>query len=400
MRLILELRMKPLLVGLLLLNGCGGIVLSRPMTAKSGLDFQAPANAYYFLPLVKIRLIAERRSPPDQHKVLREQESRAATSESTQEDGRTIKTSTKGTSDTTKVATESTGSGTDCTLTLKDTLTEPDSRYMFSLVHRRNLFADDQVAITIGANGLLVKVETTSEGKAGQVVLGLAELAKDLLKASAGLPTDVGVFDLKKGPFQYELILDPTDATAVSSVNSDLDRRGCNLLIDVQPPETAHVRTKPTPPTSRGGIYYRPALPYVITFKTRDESRARESIRSAQTIYLPNAAPILSFDIYRPAFVKFIQTVEFENGMLKSFNLTKPSEAVGLINLPVELAKSIVSIPSELFKFRIETTQDEGGLLEAQRKLIEARWQLHEKQDELRKAQEEAQKGKAEESRQ
>jgi hypothetical protein len=57
----------------------------------------------------------------------------------------------------------------------------------------------------------------------------------------------------------------------------------------------------------------------------------------------------------------------------------------------VDLAKSIVAIPSELFKFRVETTRGEAGVLEAQQKLLEAQKQLLEKQAELRKAQEEAQ---------
>lgn len=353
---------------LVLLAGCGGVVSSRHVTTTSTIKDPFPANAYYFLPLIKVRLIAEGTSAPTERA---------------------------------------------CTLTLKETLTEPDPRYMFSLSHLSDIFADDQVTITLAANGLLTKVETTSEGKAGQVLLKLAELAKEIMKASAGLPTDVKALDLKKEPFHYDVILDPTDAKAVGALNEDLNKRGCNLLIDVRPPEfpsatgVAQSETQTPrpaggtsnpndPPTAvRNGIFYRPALPYIISFKTKDESRATESIRTAQTIYLPNAAPVLAFDIKRPAFVKFTQTVEFENGMLKSSSVTKPSEAVGFVSIPVELAKSIVAIPSELFKFRVETIQGEVGVLEAQRKLLEAQRQLLEKQGELQKAQEEAQKRQA-----
>ncbi len=338
---------------LLLLAGCGGVVSSSHMTTASTINNPFPANAYYFLPLVKVRLIAER-----------------------------------------------TSASAPCTITLKDTLTEPDPRNMFSLSHLSNIFADDQVTITVAANGLLAKVETTSEGKAGQVLLKLAELAAEIMKASTGLPIAPAAPGLAPGErlFQYEVILDPTDKDAVSAVNTDLNNRGCNLLIDVQSPKfplATESAQNETPAAVRKGILYRPALPYVISFKTKDESLDTKSVRTEQTIYLPNEAPVLAFDIKRPAFVKFTQTIEFDNGMLKGSSVTKPSEAVGFVSIPVDLAKSIVGIPSALFNFRVETTKGEAGVLEAQQNLLEAQGKLLEEQEKLRKAQEEAQTSQA-----
>jgi hypothetical protein len=348
----------------LVLQAChGGIVSSSHVTTTSTINEPFPANAYYFLPLVKVRLIAERKS------------------------------GTPG-----------------CTLKLKETLTEPDPRYMFSLSHLSDIFSDDQVTITLATNGLLTKVETTSEGKIGEVLVKLAELTTEIMKASAGLPTGGAALRPTEAPLQYEMVLDPTDKDAVSAFNTDLNNRGCNLQIDVRPPEfpsvigsaknesqqsrQAGATSNPNNPPAavRNGIFYRPALPYIISFKTKDESRAPEIVRTAQTVYLPNAAPVLTFDIKRPAFVKFTQTVEFENGMLKNSSVTKPSEAIGFVSIPVDIAKSIVAIPSELFKFRVETTKGEAGVLDAQKSLLEAQTQLLEEQDKLRKAKEEAQK--------
>jgi len=47
----------------------------------------------------------------------------------------------------------------------------------------------------------------------------------------------------------------------------------------------------------------------------------------------------------------------------------------------------VVRVARILVKFRVETTQGEAGVLEAQQKLLEAQKQLLEKQAELRKAQ-------------
>ncbi len=381
-----------------LLGGCGGVVASRHLTTASSVNDPSPATAYYFLPMVKVRLIAERKSAAGERKISRERESKAATTETT-EGEKTTRKSTTTTSETSKTTTAGIATGRACTLTLQETLTEPDPRYLFTLSHLGDIFADDQVTITLAANGLLAKVETTSEGKAGQVVVKVAELAKEVMKASTGLPTGVKALDRKQGPFRYEAILDPTDAGAVEALNRDLDTRGCNLVVDVRPPAfpPAGDALTPTPASgeARDGIYYRPALPYVISFRTREESDATESVRTAQTIYLPNAAPVLAFDIARPAFVKFTQMVEFENGMLKSSKITRPSEAVGFVSIPVELAKSIVAIPSELFKFRVETTKSEAGVLEAQQKLLEAERQPLETQEGLWQALEEAREREA-----
>ena len=379
------------LVCFILLAGCGGILSSRHMTTTSTtIMHPSPANAYYFLPLVKIHLIAERKSASAQQTVSREQESSTATSETTEE-GKTTKKSSSDTSDTREKAPAQMIAGRGCTLTLRETLTEPDSRYMFLLSHLTDIFADDKVTITMAANGLLAKVDTTSEGKAGEVVLKGAELATEIMKASIGLPA-VKALAPTEMPFKYEVILDPTDAEAVTHFNTDLESQGCNLLVEVRAPEIASAATKQNDPpnAARDGIFYRPALPYIITFKTKDEKKAKESVRTVQTIYLPNAAPILALDIKRPSFVKSTQTIEFENGLLKSWSITKPSEALGFVSIPVGAVKSIAAIPSELFTFRVQTIQGEAGVLQAQQKLLDAQKDLLRMQEELRKAQEEA----------
>lgn len=366
-----------ILACLILLSGCGGIVSSRQITTISTIMDPIPANAYYFLPLVKIHLIAEgnKATAAEQKRFMEQMAKRAADPSGT----------------TNSVATSETG----CILTLKETLTEPDPRYMFSLSHLTNIFADDQVTITIAANGLLAHLKITSEGQAGQVLQKVVGLAGEIMKASVGLPTGDTIKRHKEEPFpfRYEAILDPTNAGEVETFNSYLKERSCNLLVEVKPPDPALVAANQNDPINavRNGIYYRPALPYVITFK----SNVGVSIKTAQTIYLPNAAPVLVFDIKRPSFVKFTQSIDFDNGMLKGSTIHKPSEALGFVGIPGDIVKSIVAIPSALFKFRVETIQGETGVLEAQRKLLDAQKQLLEKQAELRNAQEEAQKRQA-----
>ena len=143
---------------LTLSSGCAGIVSSKQMTRQTApIPSPTPSNAYYFLPMVKIRLIAERK--PINTSDPKERVQKTQTTEVT-EDSKTTKKKTVDTTDTEKTKTEI--SPLQCTLTLKETLTEPDPRRMFNLSHIYNILADDQVTITMDANGLLEKVETTS----------------------------------------------------------------------------------------------------------------------------------------------------------------------------------------------------------------------------------------------
>jgi hypothetical protein len=215
---------------LFLSSGCSSLVSSTQIELAA-IKTPTPSTAYYFLPLVKIHLIAERKKWD-----------------------------------------------AECTSTISEVLTEADPRYMFTLWHEPNVFADDEVTITLGPNGLLGKVETTSEGKAGQVVLKLTELAEAVMKASAGVPTvrQPG----KVAPFRYEAILDPDANEEVETFNNVLKTSyQCNIALKVDPPPIRLCRRgngkgpcigkvgEDPIVEKRDGIFYRPALPYKIALK-------------------------------------------------------------------------------------------------------------------------------------
>jgi hypothetical protein len=91
-------------------------------------------------------------------------------------------------------------------------------------------------------------------------------------------------------------------------------------------------------------------------------------------------------------------TIAFSNGMLKDIAYNKPSQASGLVQIPVDLSRKLLSVPDDLLtiryanvanKTKAQTTpitnqttllNDQARLLEAQTALIAAQKALREAQ--------------------
>ena len=84
-------------------------------------------------------------------------------------------------------------------------------------------------------------------------------------------------------------------------------------------------------------------------------------------------------------FAKTITNVDFENGMIKQFDVTRPSSALAVAELPLALLRALIAIPTELIQLKIDTSGKNKALYEAQREEIEAQEVLIRKLEELRR---------------
>ena len=104
-------------------------------------------------------------------------------------------------------------------------------------------------------------------------------------------------------------------------------------------------------------------------------------------VLAPNEARVLGVDLTRANFVVNHTNLELSNGMLTKFDLSKPSEALGFIQIPIDVAKSIVSIPSALFKFKTTSVTQDAGLINAQGSRLDSQAKLLDSQQKLLDAQ-------------
>lgn len=140
-----------------------------------------------------------------------------------------------------------------------------------------------------------------------------------------------------------------------------------------------------TAETSAPGLLYRRVLPYVISI-TQKYADEPIPIQSA-LVMLPNEGPVSVVPYTAGPFVKTVHDVEFKDGLLTKWDANKPSESLAVVRLPVELAKASVSVLTEVFKLRVDLTNQKTSLLEAQKAQIEAADALRKLKDEIAQTQ-------------
>jgi hypothetical protein len=231
----------------------------------------------------------------------------------------------------------------------------PDSSQLYTLDYQRSALSEDTLTLTIDSDGLLKKIESSTEDKTGQIILKLIETAKEAAKAAAlavaGVATQTG-----------DYVFAPENVDAINKrIKADLGEEAPQITID--PP------VLPSPPTARcdgDGVCFRPLRPYVVTV-----TLGGRPFRS-ETVLLPNEAPILSLPVHRAAFVKNVTNATFNQGILTEVHIEKPSELLAFFEIPLAVAKAIAAVPAELLQVKIDYSSKEKQLADAQKAQLEA----------------------------
>jgi hypothetical protein len=142
------------------------------------------------------------------------------------------------------------------------------------------------------------------------------------------------------------------------------------ISLDLQPNNiTGQAPVQTGAGAARKSIYYRPLLPYKLKVMFKDNLYEK-------IVFLPYQAPIIAWDITRPAFVKQVTKLTFVNGVLTEVYLNKPSEWLAAVKIPSEILKAVAGLPLELLQFRVSNDQSYNNLLSAQIQQIQLQQQL------------------------
>jgi hypothetical protein len=251
------------------------------------------------------------------------------------------------------------------TLTLVGVNYTPDPNHQFLLDYHAASTADDDVKVSIGSDGLLTKIDVTSEDKTAAIILKLVDIAKEAAK--------IAILS-EGGATVYEATFDPFDPLESAKVSNDLGAFNCSYkLLRISGNErdvSKRVVTRETEVDRINGIAFRPVFAYSLHLKN-DGAPA-----SLQTVLLPNQAQVMSLPVTRAAFVKKVTTLGFDHGILTEVHIAKPSEVLGFLEIPLGIAKAIVDIPAELIQLKIDTTKSNTDLLNQQKAQIQAQQAL------------------------
>lgn len=210
-----------------------------------------------------------------------------------------------------------------------------------------------------------------------------------------------------------EALYDPADPAETALVNERITEKGFCVILEGQPPLT--IEDYPCycdgpmkyleRSASRGasgaararkavvsehekmasGIYYRPRRPYAYSVlinsdRVRNPSRPRIgctnparsgwALREEKTLELENLSPIIAIRVDRTFFATRKTSILFDDGVLYDVKIRKDSELAGFVEIPLQIAKSVVAVPGNLVKVRFDNTQSRTRLVAAQMVLL------------------------------
>ncbi len=226
----------------------------------------------------------------------------------------------------------------------------PDRVQRFLLRATPSVMSDDYVKLRV-SNGLLETVTITNTDQTVGIVSNLALAAIEFYRsatfmAAGGAERRTNIYFIdpftERGSFA---------ATAKRQFGVDLDF-------------TDFTSTLPTPnATDASGVFYKPLEAYRFAWRS-------PAGNGAGIVFLPNSSPILSLQVRRATGVSQASIFSFQQGIPIETTLNKPSQALALSSLPLTIARSVVTLPTNLLQMKIDYTSRSTDLIQAQQAQI------------------------------
>lgn len=275
---------------------------------------------------------------------------------------------------------------------------------------------DDDTKLAVNNAGLFTTANVIAADRTGDILVEIASAFAGLgggagnPLAFEGSPKPASPAECGKLPTKFAYRLDPSDPDALTKTNDELKEAGFPFRLQVPTMADSYtivdarseifdrqrVVGKPSSGNehryelgealrhqgTNGALFYRTALPQTIILR-QCESGTDCSPDGADTVpieatitMLPQIGPISYIPMRSSAFVKTVDDVVFDNGMLVSWNASRPSEILEIVRLPVKILKSVVSVPAEIVRLRIDLSDQQKGLAASQQAQIAAQAKL------------------------
>jgi len=248
----------------------------------------------------------------------------------------------------------------------------PDNNYFYTFRYIPNIFATDEVTVTLTKNGLLSSVKITAEDKWVEIIRNLVSIPSEAAKGLT-MPAPSSFEKLKL----IDIDIDPDifiyNKPEKQSIIDDL-RNNLNITIDITRHDYKNNFNLSKEIVSQKGVYYRPLMPYdmLIRYEPKKITNDDFPFENKVTLLLPNGAPILCLDITRGAFITKMIDVTFSEGILKEVKTDKPSEILAALDIPLDVVRAFVKLPTDLIQIKIGYTKAETELLKQQAATIKA----------------------------
>ncbi len=290
------------------------------------------------------------------------------------------------------------------TLTLLPVFPDPDPMHRYIANPKHLITRDDNTKISV-TNGLLTSSDVTSTDQSANII---AQLAADIVLFAGGPPPGLLLPKItkeekeKKGkptcpPYDFATVFDPSDKQEFESVKKELGDLSGVLTLEIQPPPRdsdkkcenklaapdATRDVKPLPEDKecppQDGLFYRTPTSVQVYMKVDREKAESEAcnmktLPSAQALLavVPDSTTLYRLSSKAGAFVTTTQNIAFKEGMPTSYSYQSPSELLAFLGIPVNIAKTIVSVPAQILQARINYDTQASAQLNAQVEYLKA----------------------------
>lgn len=253
-------------------------------------------------------------------------------------------------------------------------ISDPEHHYRINVHH--DVFYDDNISVEVDENGLLKAINSTTTDKTPDIIRTIANAPIEILGSERSIRAPAEYFEIK-------FTLDPTRVEDRDRLNQVLDDLGANVEFSARPymnlPSSAGVHQ----PNCNLDPCFRTALPYALELVARDAS----TVIARSVVVLPNKYIVGQVPLTRAPFVTKKLSLTFTNGMLTKADLDNKSEVLAFVQIPIDVAKAIVGIPSALFSFQVKQLQADNLYLTEQERSLNLQRQIIEAQNKLLMAQ-------------
>ena len=293
-------------------------------------------------------------------------------------------------------------------LQLEGLYREADPSRMYCLDYLQAATSDDLIRVWRNDQGLLQKISSDANDQSAYI---LKTVIATIFTAFTGL--DIGPDGEERAATfgeaddaapVFSAKFDPTNRERLAIINQQLNSYGFCLLTSAQfqldrgatspeqlqaycehPLGYLRAHRQPRPPARKAldiseGVVYRPRLPFEVFLLQRGPrpSVARPrgarvwNVTKRKVVLIENDAPAIAARIDRTFFAQRTTTLLFEAGVLKSVQVQKDSELANFVEIPLQIAESIVALPATLVQLRIDQSRGQKNLIEAEKSLMDA----------------------------
>lgn len=253
-----------------------------------------------------------------------------------------------------------------------DLLPDPDHNYF--LRYSPNAFTNDQIQVSFSPQGFLKHIKTSIEDQRGEFINKVTELATSIAKVAVPVGTrSLNERIIHSGP------LDPFNQEEMSELLTNMKTVDDEAVLEIKELITTQTESGERGQSEEGGlgIYYRPMSTFSLNIGGK--TGVKKTL-----LRLPHPEKVHFIKIPIASWVKTDVEIQFDQGGYpQSIHISKPSSALAMIQIPIDILAAILRLPGELFKFRLDLSSSKQDAMLRQQELKEQMFELQKRQDQF-----------------